>query len=65
VAAFSAHVNPLVRWLWIGGWVMAIGTLLALIPLARESKQASFASGRNDYRLLRKKSRRVSHVTVS
>jgi cytochrome c-type biogenesis protein CcmF len=32
-ATFSAYVNPLVVWLWIGGWVMALGTLLALLPL--------------------------------
>jgi len=37
-ATFSAYVNPLVIWLWIGGWVMAIGTLLALAPLSREMK---------------------------
>jgi cytochrome c-type biogenesis protein CcmF len=37
-ATFSAYVNPLVIWLWIGGWVMAIGTLLALLPLSRETK---------------------------
>lgn len=33
-ATFSAYVNPLVVWLWFGGWVMALGTLLALVPLA-------------------------------
>jgi cytochrome c-type biogenesis protein CcmF len=37
-ATFSAYVNPLVQWLWIGGWVMALGTLLAMAPLAREPK---------------------------
>lgn len=35
-ATFSAYVNPLVAWLWIGGWVMALGTLLALVPLSRQ-----------------------------
>jgi hypothetical protein len=33
-ATFSAYVNPLVRWLWIGGWVMAVGTLFAMLPLS-------------------------------
>ncbi|MBI4587536.1 MAG: heme lyase CcmF/NrfE family subunit [Candidatus Rokubacteria bacterium] len=28
----KALVNPLVTWLWIGGGVMALGTLLALLP---------------------------------
>jgi len=65
VATFSAHVNPLVRWLWIGGWVMAVGTLLALIPLTRESRPAASASRRNDFHINSKKSTRVSHVTVS
>ncbi len=37
-ATFSAYVNPLVRWLWIGGWVMALGTVLALVPLARRKQ---------------------------
>jgi cytochrome c-type biogenesis protein CcmF len=40
-ATFSAHVNPLVRWLWVGGWVMAIGTILALIPLTPDDRRAT------------------------
>ena len=39
-ATFSLYVNPLVRWLWIGGWVMALGTVLAMIPLSRGAKPA-------------------------
>ncbi len=31
-ASFKAMVNPLVVWLWVGGWVMAFGTLLAMLP---------------------------------
>ncbi len=65
VATFSAHVNPLVRWLWIGGWVMAIGTLLALVPLTREGKPVATASRQNGHRFDQKKSRRVPAVTVS
>lgn len=38
-ATFSAYVNPLVVWLWIGGWVMALGTLLALVPLTPRPAQ--------------------------
>jgi cytochrome c-type biogenesis protein CcmF len=37
-ATFSAYVNPLVVWLWIGGWVMAFGTLLAMVPLSRQAQ---------------------------
>jgi cytochrome c-type biogenesis protein CcmF len=28
----KALVNPLVTWLWIGGGVMALGTVLAMLP---------------------------------
>ena len=30
----KAHLNPLVMWIWIGVWVMIIGTVVALIPNA-------------------------------
>ena len=40
-ATFSLYVNPLVRWLWIGGWVMALGTVLAMIPLSRGVKRVT------------------------
>jgi len=28
----KAHVNPLVMWIWIGVWIMIIGTVLAMVP---------------------------------
>src|SRR6185295_7800286 len=34
-----AYVNPLVKWIWLGGAVMVLGTLLALVP----SRQAVIA----------------------
>ncbi|MGF7184037.1 cytochrome c-type biogenesis protein CcmF [Desulfitispora alkaliphila] len=30
--ALTVHVNPLVQWLWIGGYVLVLGTLFALWP---------------------------------
>jgi cytochrome c-type biogenesis protein CcmF len=33
-------VNPLVLWLWIGGGVMALGTLIALAPSLRRPREA-------------------------
>ena len=30
----KAHVNPLVMWIWLGVWVMLVGTVLAMIPNA-------------------------------
>jgi cytochrome c-type biogenesis protein CcmF len=34
VATFRILVNPLVPWIWLGGLIMAIGTLIALWPVA-------------------------------
>ncbi|MCB1020921.1 MAG: heme lyase CcmF/NrfE family subunit [Acidobacteria bacterium] len=28
----QAYINPLTTWVWIGGWVLVLGTLVALIP---------------------------------
>ena len=30
----KAHLNPLVIWIWIGAWIMVLGTGLALVPNA-------------------------------
>ena len=38
-ATFKAHINPLVKWLWLGGLIMGLGGLLALWPDAREKKR--------------------------
>jgi cytochrome c-type biogenesis protein CcmF len=34
VTTFRILINPLVPWLWFGGLIMAIGTLIALWPSA-------------------------------
>jgi cytochrome c-type biogenesis protein CcmF len=62
-ATFSAYVNPLVVWLWIGGWVMAIGTLLAMAPLSHQTprikpKPRARVSDRRSAKNLRKAQRR-------
>lgn len=31
-ATFKFHVNPLVAWIWIGGYILIIGTIFALWP---------------------------------
>ncbi|MFB3095001.1 MAG: heme lyase CcmF/NrfE family subunit [Candidatus Acidiferrales bacterium] len=31
-AVIHAYINPLVMWVWIGGLVMVLGTIIALIP---------------------------------
>ncbi|HYJ80434.1 MAG TPA: cytochrome c-type biogenesis CcmF C-terminal domain-containing protein, partial [Longimicrobiaceae bacterium] len=40
VATFRVLVNPLVPWIWLGGLVMAIGTLVALWPTAETVRPA-------------------------
>jgi cytochrome c-type biogenesis protein CcmF len=30
----KAHLNPLVMWVWVGVWIMIVGTILALVPNA-------------------------------
>jgi cytochrome c-type biogenesis protein CcmF len=62
-ATFSAYVNPLVRWLWVGGWVMAIGTLIAFVPLAPVAARAS-ASAQGRKRLLRTNESRTKMPVV-
>ncbi|HLB11411.1 MAG TPA: cytochrome c-type biogenesis CcmF C-terminal domain-containing protein, partial [Dehalococcoidia bacterium] len=47
-ASFKFLVNPLVVWIWIGGVVMLLGTVIAYWPDAREKhrlalRQASLA----------------------
>lgn len=37
-ATFTAYINPLVNWIWIGGFVFIIGTLIAGWPTPQESR---------------------------
>jgi cytochrome c biogenesis factor len=32
VGDFTVYYNPLVMWVWIGGAVLAFGTIVALLP---------------------------------
>ena len=32
-----AYLNPLVKWIWLGGVVVVLGTILALMPNRRRS----------------------------
>jgi len=38
-ATFKAYINPLVNWLWIGGFVFILGTLVAAWPRLQEADQ--------------------------
>ena len=32
VPVIHAYLNPLVKWVWLGGLVVVFGTILALVP---------------------------------
>ncbi len=38
-ATFKAYINPLVNWLWIGGFVFIIGTFIAAWPSPQQTGQ--------------------------
>jgi cytochrome c-type biogenesis protein CcmF len=38
-ATFKAYINPLVNWIWIGGLVFILGTLVAAWPSRQESRR--------------------------
>jgi cytochrome c-type biogenesis protein CcmF len=40
VATFRILVNPLVPWIWLGGLIMAVGTLVAMWPAAEAARPA-------------------------
>jgi cytochrome c-type biogenesis protein CcmF len=40
-ATLKVLVRPLVVWIWIGGFVIALGTLLAILPLGKASPEDS------------------------
>jgi cytochrome c-type biogenesis protein CcmF len=37
-AIFQVWINPLVGWVWMGGWVMGLGTLFTILPNRRERR---------------------------
>jgi cytochrome c-type biogenesis protein CcmF len=36
-ATLKVLVRPLVVWMWVGGFVIALGTLVSILPLAKPS----------------------------
>ncbi len=38
-AVIQAYVFPLVSWIWIGFWVLVVGTLICLVPSKRRPAQ--------------------------
>jgi cytochrome c-type biogenesis protein CcmF len=47
MATFKVMVNPLVIWLWIGGGIMGLGTVIVMLPNRRRKNrdQASLVEG--------------------
>jgi cytochrome c-type biogenesis protein CcmF len=37
----KAHLNALVMWIWLGAWMMLIGTGLAMVPNAQATVRAA------------------------
>jgi len=44
VAAFNVFVNPLVNWMWIGGGVLLLGTVIAVWPDPRDKRKGMLLS---------------------
>jgi cytochrome c biogenesis factor len=40
-------VNPLVIWLWIGGVIMALGTVIVMLPNRRKKTETKHLSLKN------------------
>jgi cytochrome c-type biogenesis protein CcmF len=50
-ATLKVLVRPLVIWMWIGGFVIALGTLLAILPLGKGASEKTVgATGRSPLR---------------
>lgn len=45
VASFKVKVNPLIVWIWIGGFVVCFGTLIVMWPDALEKKRLAAKYG--------------------
>lgn len=46
-ATFKAYINPLINWLWFGGFVFVIGTLIAAWPDSKPARRTkSLAVGK-------------------
>jgi len=45
IATIQAYVNPLVAWLWIGGLLMGIGTIVTMWPSPLERRAPAYAVG--------------------
>lgn len=49
-ATFKVYHNPLVKWLWIGGWTIIIGVVVASLPGSKPSLVSTKSRGPNERR---------------
>ena len=61
VPVIHAYLNPLVKWIWLGGAVVVLGTILALLP----NRQASMVLSRAEERAPVPGTSQPAHVTFS
>jgi len=61
VPVIHAYLNPLVKWIWLGGVVVVLGTILALLP----NRQASMVLSRTEERAPIPGTVQPAHVTFS
>lgn len=38
-ATIKVYVKPMVKWMWLGGWVIAFGTMIAVWPDRLEARR--------------------------
>ena len=60
IATFDVFLTPLVSWLWLGGLMMALGTVVAMWPNAREREAIAAAARQRVSELQRELAAEVS-----
>ena len=46
MATIQAYINPLVSWLWLGGVVLALGTVVTIVPNRAPARAPAYAPSR-------------------
>jgi cytochrome c-type biogenesis protein CcmF len=49
-ATFKVYHNPLVKWLWIGAWIIIVGVVVASLPEKKSALAGSKTRGRNGHK---------------
>ena len=62
-AVINVHRNPLVNWIWVGGFILIVGTLIALVP-SRPGFGANRRSGKASSGVSQPSSKETEHDEV-